>query len=392
MEPRRSSRPRTQRERSNSLPIVEALGCSTPEAQLLLAEGRAAVRTRRARSHRGRPEKNITTFNPRDHLHFLNGVAPTQEPEERSTRSESRTGHARIPSTSTDCSTSTLVPQSFKDEPHNETATSPLGDYSANLAKFIKAQLKNIPTYSPNSIPPTPLSPRSCPDLSFRAQSPVLMRSIDAPRVIDIPQIRPPMQSQFSAWSSTYDETEDDMSPALDAELESSNDIFKNAERSPSILGYYNTAGESSFLFTSTPFEEEEDFNTAKGFYFDMKSTNPGLSPADLSPFDFTDDYPSSDLSRPQLESDTSSVSTSSYFELKSSLSIAPQLRDRVIAALTPPPKYGKLLTAVSPWEGSALSNVHDVVVESQHRVHVDGLSFDMQRDFVMPSHIGTPC
>jgi len=295
-----------------------------------------------------------------------------------------------------------LVPQPSIGECHKDTATSPLGAYSANLSKFIKTQLKNIPTYSPDSNLATPLSPRSCPDLSFRPQTPsqlpnpVLLRPVEGPRVIEIPPIRPPLQSQFSAWSSTDDGTNDgtdeDVPPLPNTELGSRNDMIKRDERSSSILGYYNAAGESSFLFTSTPFEEGTYSETTNGFYFDFNSNNPGLSPMDVSPLCFTDGYPSSSLSRPQLASDTSSTSTSSYFELKSSFSVTPQLKDRVIAAVTPPIKYSKMLTAISPWEGSALSNVHDVVVESQHRVHVDGLSFDMQRDFILPSHIGTPC
>ncbi|KAJ4369001.1 hypothetical protein N0V83_006083 [Neocucurbitaria cava] len=383
--------------------MVEALGCSTPEAKLLLAEGRAAVRKRRAHSKRNKSvnDDNITTFDPRDHLEFLNAPAPAAEAEEqRPAPIESRSCHARIPSDATDRSTSTVVPQSCDGESRPNTApTNPLGNYSANLAQFIKAQLRNIPTYTPGNGPTLPLSPRSCPDLSFRArtppQSPTLLvrRPTEAPKVIAIPPVRPPMKSQFSAWSSTDDETDEGDAPPLpDLGYYSKGHLSKGSNYTPSVLGYYETSHDQSFLFSSTPMEEDEP-DTAKAFTFPDPSTVPE-SPSGLED---DNDYPSSDLSRPQLTSSsapsfTSSASTSSYFDLKRPLSLTAELRNRIIAAVTPPTIQGKMLTAVSPWEGSALTNVHDVFVESHHRVHVDGMSFDMQRDFIMPNHIGTPC
>jgi hypothetical protein len=36
------------------------------------------------------------------------------------------------------------------------------------------------------------------------------------------------------------------------------------------------------------------------------------------------------------------------------------------------------VFTAISPFEGGALANVHDIFVEPRNRVLVDGLSFDM--------------
>jgi hypothetical protein len=66
-------------------------------------------------------------------------------------------------------------------------------------------------------------------------------------------------------------------------------------------------------------------------------------------------------------------------------------MKQRVIAAVTPPHPHNKRLTAVSPWEGNSFSNVHDVYVESQHRVNVDGMSFDMLRDLNVSSRL-TPC
>jgi hypothetical protein len=71
-------------------------------------------------------------------------------------------------------------------------------------------------------------------------------------------------------------------------------------------------------------------------------------------------------------------------------MSFAPHLKERIIAAVTPP--KGRVLTAVSPFDGAALASVHDLVVESQQRVHIDGMSFDMLRDFIAPSRVTTPC
>lgn len=177
--------------------------------------------------------------------------------------------------------------------------------------------------------------------------------------------------------------------------------MSKGSNYTPSVLGYYETSDVSSFLFSSTPMEEEdeddEDPDTARGLTFPSHSIPPALSSEDRIPLHDDDDYPSSGISRPQLTSSSapsfaSSVSTTSYFDYKRPISLTPHMRDRIIAAVTPPVMHGKTLAAISPWEGAALTNVHDVFVESQHRIHVDGMSFDMQRDFVMPSHVGTPC
>ncbi|KAF1852101.1 uncharacterized protein K460DRAFT_362861 [Cucurbitaria berberidis CBS 394.84] len=402
-----SPRPSTQRQRSNSYPIVEALGCSTPEAQLLLAEGRAAVSKRRAHSRRNHSvnDGTITTFDPRHHLDFLNGPAPAPAPvptceQQRPAPFEARNSHARIPSDASDRSTATVVAQPREDDSRTTTPTNPnpLGNYSANLAQFIKAQLRNIPTYTPGH---DPTSPRSCPDLSIRAQTPpqppnqVVRRPIEAPKVIQIPPIRPPMQSQFSAWSSADDDTDDDVPsmPNVQHHYPTNDNMSKGSNYTPSVLGFYEGSTHSSFLFSSTPVDEEEEPDTAKAFTFPDQSAE--LAPSPASHHD--GDYPSSDLSRPQLTSlsapsANSSASNSSYFDCKRPISLTAQLKDRIIAAVTPPTRQGKMLTAVSPWEGSALTNVHDVFVESQHRVHVDGMSFDMQRDFIMPNSMGTTC
>ena len=402
----KSPRPKTHRERSNSVPIVEALGCSTPEAKLLLAEGKAAVRKRRARSQRNRSanDEKITTFNPRHHLGFLDPPLAAENPEKHSMSPEARNHHARIPSDLTDSSTSTVIPQPCAGESRTDSSSpGPLGDYSANLAQFIKAQLRNIPTYTSNHNP-APLSPRSCPDLSFHARTPPqsppqgMRHAADVPKTIEIPSIRPPLHSQFSAWSSTDDDTDDDLPPLSDVGLHNRDAISHGSNYRPSVLGYYEISNNSSFLLSSTPSDGEEDPDTAKGIAFPNQSNLPGYSPMESSMPLYDDDYPSSSLSRPQLTSPSAPSSTSSsssslsYFDCKRPISFTSEMRNRIIAAVTPPVMHGKTLTAVSPWEGAALANVHDVFVESQHRVHVDGMSFDMQRDFIMPSHVGTPC
>ncbi|KAF2036407.1 hypothetical protein EK21DRAFT_52927 [Setomelanomma holmii] len=396
-----SPRPSTYRQRSNSFPIVEALGCSTPEAQLLLAEGRAAVRKRRERGRRNRSvdDEDTTTFNPKNHLRYLEGPAGPAWANAELALSDARSCHARIPSNTTDRSTSTIVPQTREGNSRTDANhASPLGNYSANLALFIKAQLKSIPTYQSKHDSTSPLSPRSCPDFSFPVRTPPLSpnlslrRPADAPKIIDIPPVRPPARSAFSAWSSTDDDTDEDL-PLPDIERYTSEAISRVSSNAPSLIGYYEMSNNSSFLFSSTPLEEDEEPETAKAASFPDQSALPGSTsepPAD-------DDYPSSDLSRPQLTSSSapsyssSSASASSYFDCKRLSAMAPHLKDHIIAALTSPHPHDKIIAATSPWEGAAIANVYDVFVESHQRVHVDGMSFDMLRDFIAPSRITTP-
>ena len=395
----RSPRPGTYRKRSNSLPFMEALGCSTPEARMMLAEGKAAVRNRRrGRQNRlANEEENATTFDPRNHLKYLDGSYQRNQPP---MPQAAKVAHSRHPSDATDKSTSTIVAPTSSTESPGNGAPSPLGDYSANLASFIKAQLRSLPTYTS----PDQISPRSCPDFSFQLRTPpqspnkILRRPSKAPRVIDIPPIRPPMQSAFSAWSSTDDSEGDDVPSLPDVEQHSLAMVSKASNRStPSVLGYYAESDES-LLFSSTPIEDEP--LTATGFQF-PKSPEPLYSSNEAHPSPHNDDddyYSSSHSSRPQLTSSSapsissSSASASSYFEYKRPVShmFPPHMKDRVVAAVMPP--KGKMLTAISPFEGAALSDVHDVFIESQHRVHVDGLSFDMLRDFIVPtSRVSTP-
>ncbi|KAH8708593.1 hypothetical protein GQ44DRAFT_627509 [Phaeosphaeriaceae sp. PMI808] len=410
----RNPRPNTQRLRSNSFPIVEILGCSTPEAQLILAEGRAAVRRRRPcqRYSRSVDEDILVTYRPKNHLKYLERPVKASSTSEERIPSDARNCHARIPSDITDRSTSTIVPE--RRDGHVGTLaspTSPLGNYSANLAQFIKAQLKSIPTYQPRHDSATPLSPQSCPDFSFPAQiSPLspdkpMRRPADAPKTIEIPHVRPPMRSAFSAWSSTDDDSEIEDDAAFLPDMEgyakdyAKDYISKSSNYAPSVLGYYETSNNnSSFLFSSTPIEDEKEPDTAKASSFPNQSALPGSMTE--PPKD--DDYPSSHLSQPLLTTSSasahshphssSSLSASSYFECKRPLAITSQLKDRVVAALTPPHTYGKTIPAISPWEGGAIANVHDVFVESQQCIRVDGMSFDMLRDFTVPSRVTTPC
>ena len=175
--PRRASpRHSMQRQRSNSFPIVEALGCSTPEALLILAEGRAAVRKRRARRNQSVDDEVNRLFNPQDHIKFLEGLAALPTPQDQPSPFDPKYSlHSRVPSDATDHSTSTVVPHVNDGEPRNLSPT--LGDYSANLAAFIKNQLKSIPTYQSNHRPTSSLSPRSCPDhyLDSHTYQPLVM-------------------------------------------------------------------------------------------------------------------------------------------------------------------------------------------------------------------------
>lgn len=398
-----SPRPNTYRQRSNSFPIVEALGCSTPEAQLILAEGRAAVRKRRARDRRNKSvdDEDVTTFDPREHMKYLENPAAWDQTQEQPQLSHARSCHARLPSNATDRSTSTIVPQPREADTHNVASpTSPLGNYSANLAEFIKAQLRSIPTYQSNHDATSPLSPRSCPDFSFPARAPSqssdrsTRRHVDAPKVIEIPPIKAPARSAFSAWSSTDDETDEEELPLPDEDNLLKTSLSKGSNYAPSILGYYEH-NNSSFLLSSTPMEEDDEPETAKAVTFPDQHTLPGSDSEHVE----GNDYPSSCLSRPQLStssapsgSSASASVSSSYFDCKRPISLTPDMKGRIIAALTPPVPHSNIITAISPWEGAAITNVHDVFIESQHRVRVDGMSFDMIGDFPMPNRVSTPC
>ncbi|KAF2829694.1 hypothetical protein CC86DRAFT_285867 [Ophiobolus disseminans] len=401
-----SARPSTLlRQRSNSFPIVQALGCSTPEAQLILAEGRAAVRKRRGRRNRS-INKETSTLQPRNHLKYLEAAPDPDWAEAEPVSSDARSCHARIPSNTTDRSTSTVVPVLGDSEAHNTgSAPDTLGNYSANLAQFIKAQLKSIPTYQPELDSTSPLSPQSCPDFSFPMRSPTLSpttsirRPADAPKVIEIPPVRPPARSAFSAWSSTDDGTDSDAASLPDTERHTKAVGSKRSTYAPSVLGYYETSNSAPFLFSSTPIEDQGEPDTAKASAFPNQAALPGSATEHQ---DDDDDYPSSCLSRPQLtvssapsyssSSASASASASSYFDCKRTLAITPYMKDRIMAALTPPYPHTKIVSATSPWEGGAIANVHDVFVESQQRVHVDGMTFDMIRDFIVPTRASTPC
>ncbi|KAF2712753.1 hypothetical protein K504DRAFT_372169 [Pleomassaria siparia CBS 279.74] len=382
-------RPRTHRKRSNSLPIVEALGCSTPEAELVMAEGRAArsrrqvsVRTRRSRR---RPSPPDQVYHPHNHLKYLDADF---QPSNSFPSDISTTGHSRIPS---NASSTTVIgpdqPQAGETRAVGEAPGSPLEDYSATLAKFIQSQLNSIPSYQTAH---TTSSPCSCPDLTRRLSTPPqsptksTRRPIGVHSIVEIPPIRPPLQSAFSAWSSTddgVDEGEDDV-PSLP-------NVATSANSTSSMLGIYDNSNASSFFFTSTP---EEDPITATGFSFPNQSDLPGTASPPLSPSPALSYHAQlSSSSAPSF----SSVSTASYFDCKPPITLAPHVRARIIAAVTPN-HNGKTITAVSPFEGDSLTKVHDILIESQQRVLVDGLSFDMLRDFNMPDEglmrLPTPC
>lgn len=384
-------RPQTHRKRSSSIPVKVALGCSTPEAELILAEGRAAVSRRQAsRSRRAHPKiEDITPFRPQDYLHYLNREHGVRDEVEKPDVAEVKTSHQRTSSNVTDRSTSTITgPTASLDTSQPTSAASPLWDYSANIAKFIQTQLNSISSYYPS------IYPRSCPGPTTKPKSPPQSpnrseRRSEIPSIIEMPPVRPPLRSAFSAWSSAGEtpETDDGASPLADMAKSSLSNF------TPSLLRYYENSN-GTFLHSSSPLEEKQQQQAhpnASGFSFPNFSlpTRTGSLSTTSEPHSTTsyDDYPLSTVStQPQLTSSSapsfSSVSTGSYFDCKRSTSIAPHLKDRMIAALSPHHVGGEIITAMSPFEGGALANVHDIYVESQNRVLVDGLSFDMVQGF----------
>lgn len=213
-----------------------------------------------------------------------------------------------------------------------------------------------------------------------------------------MPPVRPPLRSAFSAWSSTDDDTGSEASPLPSSDLHKvKTGASTGSNFTPSFLKYYENANGGSFLLTSTPAIEEEemekDHPNAENFIFPgaqqtetplLVSRSPSCVEVDYSPPTFA--------ARPQLTSSsapsTSSGSSASYFDVKRSMTIAPRVRDRLLGTKGTPRPDIKVLAAISPFEGAALSNVHDVYIESQSRVRVDGLAFDMMR----PSDVRAHC
>lgn len=411
-------RPQAQRQRSNSFPIVEALGCSTPEARLILAEGRAAVSRRNgARERRGRldtEEKgDAGRYRPKDHMKYLYQQASSSRNQPTAAPKHQTLAHLRVPSVSSDGSTSTITPTTgataFAPESPNPTG-SPLWDYSANLARFVQNQLNSISTYSPMSylrhgteVPAPCKSPPQSPKAWERPQSPAqaTRRSLETPGVLEMPPMCPPVRSAFSAWSSTDDDTGSEASPLPSSDLHKvKTGASTGSNFTPSFLKYYENANGSSFLLTSTPTpaieerEEEKDHPNAENFVFPEAQQMEAPLPVSRSSSGLeVDCSPPTFASRPQLTSSSApslssgSASTASYFDAKRSMTLAPQVRDRLLGTKSSSRPDIKVLAAISPFEGSALSNVHDVYVDSPNRVRVDGLAFDMMRPSDVQAH-----
>ncbi|KAF2465846.1 uncharacterized protein BDR25DRAFT_395978 [Lindgomyces ingoldianus] len=402
-----SPRPRIHRQRSNSFPMVEVLGCSTAEAKIILAEGRAALRTRSVHRRRGRNNRSamnkITTIRHQDHMLYLSEDSAVIDQSEDQSEDQLDEGqapdddrslnHSRALSNVTDRSTSTVtgptLPSSQESLYAKKSPTSPLGDYSANLAKFIQSQLNSIPSYK--TAHPL-IYPRSCPDLSSQLRTPPQSptwsrRPVEMESILELPPMRPPLRSQFSEWSSTDDENDDEAPqvPDIDPPRKDS----KASDYAPSILRYYEKSSAGSFLLESTPPEDE-----GRNSYLEVKhpfAEGPHLpnqpvpsqapSEADLCIYN-EHGYPSSVFTGPKLTSSSapsfSSTSTASYFDCKRPISFTRQIRDRTIVEVSPHQDDRKILTAISPFEGGALTNVHDIFVESQQKVVIEGLSFDL--------------
>ncbi|KAF2745885.1 hypothetical protein M011DRAFT_495369 [Sporormia fimetaria CBS 119925] len=392
-----SPRPMPQRQRSNSFPLVEALGCSTPEARLVLAEGRAAVQRRYANQRRRRnlaeESEKVTTFRPRDHWDHLNHQSSTESDVGNIGFAYSKRPHSRTPSDSTDRSTSTVTLTGPSTASASGTGpTSPIWDYSANLAKFVQTQLNSISSYNPmaylracpEAAPPPKLStgPQS-PQVSQLPTRTERQRSLETPGVIEMPPVRPPLRSAFSAWSSTEEGTEDEVSPHHGDALQRK--ASRASNHTPStILRYYENGSASSFLLTSTPLEEIEERRLASATSnplanYDAFNSRSAASIDANTPFSTLSTQPQlCSSSAPSL----SSISTASYFECKRGKPRQTYIANGLLAAASPDPVKSKYITAISPFEGEHLTTVHDIRIEGQTRVHVDGHSFDLVRTF----------
>ncbi|KAF2201334.1 hypothetical protein GQ43DRAFT_480784 [Delitschia confertaspora ATCC 74209] len=426
-----SPRPQVERQRSNSLPLVDALGCSAEEARIILAEGRAAVLsrhppTRREGQAKRRPlslyqhehvnnNDTITTFRPQDHIHYL---APHYASSTVSTHSEEfdeveedddvaaanvrGSFHTRMPSNQTDTSTSTITGPKSPDlpslsPPFPPGPGSPLGSYSSNLAKFIQTQLNSIPSYKPSqsvssgsfhsvssgSSQSVSSSSSSIQTIRPRssARSPSMSKKpIDDPPILEMPPIRPPLRSAFSAWSSTDDETdtEEDLPPLPTLDGPRKDSI--TGQYTPSILHYYEQSPSKSYLLSSSP-NEEVEHPFRQDFRFPaVPQTPPDTIPRSLpasshKPASRSDDVPSVSHAPDMTSSSGRSTSSdSSYFETRGRGPSKQRsaLRDKIVAAVTPTER-------LTPFEEGG-SHSMQKIFPSPNRVMVNGMSFDLIR------------
>ncbi|KAF2277624.1 uncharacterized protein EI97DRAFT_299502 [Westerdykella ornata] len=386
-----SPRPRAFRNRSNSLPIVEALGCSTPEAELILAEGRAAVRSRyathRPRDRRALPNaESVTAFRPQDHLQHLNETQPVMEVMESSRTDDDYTSHhTRSPSQGTDRTSSTITPTATAFAESAKSPISPLWNYSANLARFVQAQLDAITSYDPISTCHS-VSEHSAKAERSQTRISTDRRSLEGPGVLEIPPVRPPLRSAFSAWSSSDDDTEDEAQE--ESELQLSKSFSKDSNTPYSILRYYEHGSGSSFLLTPTPLEEEEqqaqqEPNVQSSSSIEGKAPTTAINSEPDCDSTVSSHHPI--LTTSSTAPSVSSISTPSYFDGKCSraLPVPRRIKDRLLASVSPYRAGGKIkvLAAASSFEGGALANVHDGSIEPRTKVLVDGLSFDLMRN-----------
>lgn len=316
-------------------------------------------------------------------MQYLSPDAPavverTENPDEEATTHS--TGYSyqhhlnRMPSTRT-CnssdSASTITGPTFLPGPAPpltpySAPASPLYDYSANLAKFIKAQLNSIPTYQPRDAP----SSRSCPNIPVRPHTPpespasppkIFRRPVDGPQVIEIPPVRPPLRSAFSEWSSTDDEqdNEDEIDhdqdiPPLPVTTPSRRDSM-TGDYTPSILGYYGKSSWSSVSHSATP---ESQHLFAKGFQFPPVPQIPTSAPQSTSSSSRQDDNIPPDVS---------------YFHSGRPTKRQPKPEERGPYSATP-------IEDISPIEDDS-PQVHRAVAiayTAPQRVFVEGMSFDL--------------
>ena len=409
-------RPHLPRQRSNSLPLIEALGCSSAEASILLAEGTTASVRRRGTTWRSNHRRTATytpplstpspaasvsacltpaavaeavmALRPQHHARYLDPAYYTQSQHQH---------HLLPPTPSTFTSTST--PSLCSDA----TATSPASAasaYSAQLAQFTKARLASIPScpksdllLSPTRTDPScllpavgvssPLSPSAHARTDSSLSASRRPAASDLPPLGDLPPPRPPLRSAFSAWSST---------DGGDADADASSDADADVD-TPALIRYVR--GPGSFLLSTTP--PASEYGDSDGTAADSNAApveaaaGASASGTPRSPFTTLHLTPPPANSPPPSPASSLTLAPASYFDHKRSPHHVPRL------GLTSPlsqqrggdQRAAKLLAALSPLEGAGTTlsphMVHAVLVQSPTRVVVEGLAFDLVREM----HLG---
>ncbi|OCK85400.1 hypothetical protein K432DRAFT_40045 [Lepidopterella palustris CBS 459.81] len=360
-------RPRSQRERTNSFPISEALECTATEAAIMFAAEKAAMNRRQYQPDKRQRRRPQSADEARSvhQVHRAKAEANDLLEQDQAKSSQNTSFNSELQS-------SNQTPQGKKNTANTSgqlsesnhalpfPKTSPLHTYSANLTKFIQSRLNSISSYQ-----------RLCsdPSISLRQSHPLPQHVSQADELHEITDKylhRPPLCSTFSVWSSpdensTWEDNNEELLPSVGT-ADPAKDQMQTITSTDSILAFYEGSNSPSFLFPATPIDSEGKENAPS-----PPSLGPPSTIKDITRSASATSRPSNPKRSPSyLEARSRSLTPQSYFHP----SILPL----------------KTFTAISPYEGNALTHVYDILVEAPNRVVVEGLAFELLRELKIPS------